>query len=70
MDTSAVILASLVHDALTDLIKEGKLSKKARAPSDKEYKRYLKLAGMGWARRQWQYYFIRFYVNFIKPIFG
>lgn len=70
IDTSAVRYASLVHDALTDLIRLGELHKSYRKAIDKEYRRYLKLGGMWWPRRVWQFYGIRFYVRFLKPIFG
>lgn len=67
IDTPAVILASLVHDKLIELIFLGLLPTTLRRRIDKEYKRYLKIGGMRWLRRQWQYHVIRFYVRFIKP---
>lgn len=70
IDTPAVILASLIHDGLCDLIADTRLPKSYRRKVDKEYKRFLKIGGMGFLRRQWQYYLIRFYVRLLKPIFG
>jgi len=70
INTPAVIAASLIHDGLTDLIREGKLPQSTRKLVDKEYKRYLKLGGMGWWRRNYHYLAIRGYVIFIKPLFG
>jgi len=70
VDTPAVILASLVHDGLCDLIEDTKLPSSYRRKADKEYKRFLKIGGMGFLRRQWQYYFIRFYVLLLKPFTG
>lgn len=67
VDTPAVIMASLVHDILCELIQWGKLPTTLRKKIDKEYLRYLKLGGMPWYRRYWQYYAIRFYVKFVKP---
>jgi len=70
VDTPAVILASLVHDGLCNLIEDTKLPAAYRKRADKEYKRVLKMGGMGWLRRQWQYHGIRLYVRLLKPIFG
>lgn len=70
INTPAVIAASLIHDGLTDLIREGELPKSTRKVVDKEYRRFLKLGGMGWWRRNYQYLAIRGYVRLIKPIFG
>ena len=70
IDTPAVILASLVHDGLTNLIAFSKLPQACRQQVDKEYKRYLKIGGMSCPRRQWQYHGIRLYVRLLKPIFG
>jgi hypothetical protein len=70
IDTKAVRYASLMHDALTDLIRQGELHRSYRKAIDKEYLRFLKEAGMWFPRRMWQYHWIRFYVKFIKPLFG
>jgi hypothetical protein len=70
IDTDAVRSASLIHDALTDLIRLGELSSKHRKAVDKEYRRFLKVYGMWFPRRMWQYHGIRFYVKYIKPFTG
>ncbi len=69
VDTEAVRCASLVHDALCDLIAAGCLPTSVRRAADKEYKKYLELYGMCWPRIQWQYYGIRLYVLLLKPLF-
>jgi hypothetical protein len=66
IDTPAVVLASLVHDALINLINAGKLPASLRKKVDKEYLRLLKLGGVPWYRRYMQYYAIRGYVRFFK----
>ena len=70
VDTPAVLVASLVHDALCELIAKGELPKSVRKDADKYYKWLLTEAGMSRIRVFWQYYGIRTYVRFIKPWWG
>ena len=70
IDTPGVVRASLVHDALCDLIAHGRLSKKARKEADLYYRKMLKEGGVGWFRRQLQYFAIRGYVKFLKGTRG
>lgn len=69
IDTPAVIVASLVHDALCDLIAQGELPLQARKDADLFYRKMLKEGGMSWFRRQVQYFSIRGYVlGFKSPM--
>ena len=56
IDTEDSLRASLVHDALYQLIREGRLPLKARRWADKEFRRILKEDGMNLFRR-WIWYF-------------
>lgn len=50
IDTPTFMRASLVHDALYQLIKQGLLPKSARKKADAEMRRICREDGMGWFR--------------------
>ena len=70
IDTLSMIPASLLHDALCDLINANQLPWMCRKLADKEFKSQLKFYGYSNAfERQWRYiryYAVRFYAKFIK----
>lgn len=60
-DTKNFMRASLVHDALYQLIDEGQLHKKHRKNADKTMRALCKEDGMGAARRFWTYWGVRIF---------
>lgn len=60
-DTENFMRASLVHDALYQLIEERKLSKRYRKAADKTMRRLCKEDGMGWFRRNYSYAAVRMF---------
>lgn len=60
-DTKNFMRASLVHDALYQLIEERQLSKKNRKNADKTMRDLCKEDGMGAPRRFWTYWGVRLF---------
>lgn len=58
-DTDNIMPASLVHDAIYQLIREKKLSMKYRKYADKLLVQMCKENGMSWFRRFYIYHFVR-----------
>lgn len=58
-DTPDFMRGSLVHDALYQLMREGKLSKKYRKYADKLLVQICKEDGMAWWRRTYVYWAVR-----------
>lgn len=68
IDTPDFMRGSLVHDALYQLMREGKLSKKYRKYADKLCVQICKEDGMAWWRRGYVYWFLRaFAAGTLKP---
>lgn len=59
IDTDDWMLASLVHDALYQLLRERKLPMACRKNADKQMLDLLKAAGMPWWRRGYSYIGVR-----------
>lgn len=59
VDDPAMTAASLVHDGLYQLIREGHIPKKWRKQADKELREALKRGGVGWFRRRYVYMAVR-----------
>ena len=59
IDSSSFMRGSLVHDALYQLIREGKLEYKFRKPADKILKEICKQDGMPFWRRNYVYWGVR-----------
>jgi hypothetical protein len=59
IDTKSFMRASLVHDALYQLIGEELLPAKARKLADKTMRTLAKEDGMGWIRRTYTYWAVR-----------
>ncbi len=59
IDTPDFMRGSLVHDAIYQLMREGKLSKKYRKYADKLLVQICKEDGMAWWRRCYVYWFVR-----------
>ena len=60
-DTNNFMRASLVHDALYQLIEESQLHKKHRKDADKAMRKICKEDGMGGPRRFWTYWAVRIF---------
>lgn len=56
-----LIRASLVHDAMYQLIRDGKISKKWRKQADKDFIAIAKIDGVPWFRRQYAYAALRLF---------
>lgn len=61
IDTKNFMRASLVHDALYQLIEEGQLSRNQRKNADKTMRDICKEDGMSGKRRFWVYWFVRLF---------
>jgi hypothetical protein len=61
IDTPAVVIASLAHDALCLLTNRRLLPWECRAQADAYYRNLLRLNGTGLARTWWQYAGVRLY---------
>jgi hypothetical protein len=59
IDTKNFMRGSLVHDALYQLMREGKLSQKWRDDADNELRRICREDGMTWLRAWWVYRAVR-----------
>ena len=59
IDTENAMRASLLHDAMYDLMKQGLLDQKWRRIADKMYRRILKADGMSWFRRWYHWVGVR-----------
>lgn len=60
IDTATFMGASLVHDALYQLMREGVIDrKKYRKKADQIMRQISKESGMSWIRRQWIYWAVR-----------
>ena len=55
-DTPSFMRGALVHDALYQLMREGKLDKKYRIPADQLLKKMCEDDGMGWFRVKYVYW--------------
>jgi hypothetical protein len=61
IDTRETMRASLVHDALYQLIREGYLPKEMRKRADKEFYKICREDGMSWFRAQYFYRAVRMF---------
>lgn len=61
LDTKNIMRASLVHDALYQLIREGALPTSYRKAADQELYRICREDGMWWIRTQWVYWTVRLF---------
>lgn len=62
LDTTSIIRASMIHDALYQLIGAGKIPKRPwKKYADKELRRVCKEDGMNWFRRQRVYWAVRLF---------
>ena len=61
MDTQSIMRASLVHDGLYQLMREGGLPLSYRKPADKLLRRMCREDGMFWLRAFWVYWAVRFF---------
>lgn len=59
VDTPDMVYASLCHDAFYELMARELIPWELRKRVDLHFRDLLRLAGMGWARRQWVYYGVR-----------
>lgn len=59
VDDPAMVYASLAHDSLYRLIREGELDKKHRVDADKLFRELLKECGVGVFRRNYAYLAVR-----------
>jgi len=64
IDTKTFMRGSLVHDALYQLIREGKLWPSCRALADAEMKKICKESGMCSARAWWTFHGVRWFASF------
>ena len=64
IDTKTIMKASLVHDALCQLIWLGLLPESRQVDADKELRRFCLDAGMGKIRAWWVYWAVRLYAPF------
>ena len=60
IDTKNIMRASLVHDALYWLMRQGRLDQSFRKAADMEFRRLCLEDGMSSARAWWLYYGLRF----------
>lgn len=65
IDTPAVVIASLAHDALCLLTNRRLLPWNCRAQADAYYRQLLHVNGTGFARRWWQYAGVRGYSEMV-----
>lgn len=61
IDTPGMVAASLAHDALYDLIREGFLPNSDRKKADKTFRKLLKAYGVGMFRRTYCYWAVRWF---------
>lgn len=61
LDTKNIMRASLVHDALYQLMREGALPATYRKAADQELYRICREDGMWWIRAQWVYWAVRLF---------
>lgn len=61
LDTKNIMRASLVHDALYQLMREGALPATYRKDADQELYRICREDGMWWIRAQWVYLAVRLF---------
>ena len=61
VDTESTMEASLVHDALYQLMREGHLPDVWRRRADKELYRIMRRNGAGWFRAQYFYWAVRLF---------
>lgn len=59
IDTATFMSASLVHDALYQLMREGVIDRKYRKKADQIMKQIARECGMSWIRAQWIYWAVR-----------
>ena len=64
IDTKSFMRASLVHDALYQLMREGLLPQTCRKTADKIMRDVAKADGMSWPRRVWTYWGVRLGAGF------
>jgi len=62
-DTASFMRGSLVHDALYQLMREGKLPQAARKPADRLLNQINKEDGMSWWRRFYVYRMVRLFAG-------
>lgn len=68
IDTRNIMRASLIHDALYQLMREDMIPRSARKLADKELYNLCKLDGMSRFRAGYVYFFVRLFGSlFIKP---
>jgi hypothetical protein len=60
-DTKSFMRGSLVHDALYQLIREGKIDQSCRADADKLLRKICREDGMSWLRSRWVYHSVRMF---------
>jgi len=59
IDTKNFMRGSLVHDALYQLMREGRLSQDCREAADKMLRQIVREDGMSWLRAWWVYHGVR-----------
>lgn len=64
IDTKSIMRASLVHDGLYQLIREGHLAKGYRKRADRIMYRICRQDGMSWFRAQYVYRAVRWFGRF------
>jgi len=68
-DGTKILRASVIHDALCQLIGMGKLPKSPyRKLADQTLYHICRMDGMSWIAATTMYYAVRFYAHIIKPI--
>lgn len=60
IDTPAMVYGSLGHDVMYELMHAGELSWDMKGDVDIWFRELLKEAGMGWARRTWVYWGVKY----------
>lgn len=63
LDTASFMRASLVHDALYELMRLGQVPQSARKAADQEMRRIQAEDGMSWPRRWWTYWGVRLFAG-------
>ena len=63
LDTASFLRASLVHDALYELMRRGGLPLTKRAAADREMRYIAAEDGMPWYRRWWTYWAVRLFAG-------
>lgn len=60
-DTPEVVIASMAHDAICNMVNDEQLPPEARVVADKFYEDVLKEQGVGWIRRKIHYLILKLF---------